>query len=199
MLDLFRKLISSKRAAPSLSQALPRPAVPGRVILPRVLLIETYRALVPYWQAGVETALFWAGPDHEDQAVITTLVQPALHQTPGNYQVPPEARLQMARRLSAQHLVIHAQVHTHPASWVGHSPYDDAHAYSTAEGSLSVVWPVYGQTCAHDLSGLGLHTRRQGRWVPLLSPQERAEHLEVVDDHIDLRFTIHAGGINDDE
>lgn len=196
MRALLQKLLTPKPASTS---TLPLPAAPARVTLPRWILLETHRAFVPYWQAGVETALFWAGPDHGEQAVITTLVQPALRQTPGNYQVPPDARAQMARRLREQHLVIHAQVHTHPAQWIGHSAYDDAHAYSTAEGSLSVVWPAYGHTCTHDLSGLGIHVRHQGRWTQLFEPHDRARHLHVVDDHIDQRFSIHGGGINDSE
>lgn len=197
MRGLFRSSLFAVRATPS--PQLPVPAVPGRVVLPRWMLLETYRAFVPYWQTGVETAMFWAGPDHGDQAAITTMVQPALFQTAGNYHIPPEARAQMARRLRAQHLVVHAQVHTHPDRWVGHSRYDDVHAYSTAEGSLSVVWPAYGQNCSQDLGGLGLHVRRQGRWVHLESPAERAALLQVVDDRIDLRFTLQAGGIDDDE
>lgn len=199
MHNFFKSLTRDRRAAPPQSQ-LPLASAPsGRIILPRSVLVTTFRAFLPYWQAGVETAAFWAGPDLGDQAVITTLVQPALYQTAGNYQVPSEARLRMARQLGTQRLVIHAQVHTHPTDWVGHSRYDDAHAYSTAEGSLSVVWPAYGQTCAHDLSGAGLHVRRQGLWKQLLSEDERSSVLQIVDDHIDLRFTIQAGGIHDSE
>lgn len=178
----------------------PRPDVAaGRVIVPRSLVTATFVAFVPYWRAQVETAVFWAGPDGEDHAVATTLVQPALLQTRGNYRVPADARAHMARALGEQGLVIHAQVHTHPETWVGHSPYDDAHAYSTAEGSLSIVWPQYGRSHAHDLAGTGLHLRRQGRWVELRSPQERAVHLQVVDDHLDLRFVVRPGGLHADE
>lgn len=192
MWPLFRK-----RTTPP--PQLPSARTPGRVVVPRHILMATFEAFLPYWQAKVETAAFWAGPDLEAPAVITTLVQPALHQTAGNYQVPPAARMQMARRLGAQGLVIHAQVHTHPGIWVGHSSYDDTHAYSTAEGSLSLVWPEYGRTCPHDLSGIGLLVSRQGRWTELSSPQERDAHLQLVDHHLDLRFTIQGGGLHDDE
>jgi len=173
--------------------------VAGRVVVPRHVVTATHVAFLPYWQAGVETAAFWAGPDSEERGVITTLVQPSLHQTPGNYHVPPAARMQMARRLGAQGLVVYAQVHTHPRAWVGHSAYDDAHAYSTADGSLSLVWPEYGRACPHDLEGIGLHVRLGGRWTELVSQEERDAHLHLVDDHLDLRFSIQAGGLHDDE
>jgi hypothetical protein len=171
----------------------------SQIIVPSTIAITTFEAFVPYWKAGVETAFYWAGPDTNGQKVVTTLVQPSLSQTGRNYQVTAQSRARMAQELSEQELVVHAQVHTHPGSWVGHSPYDDNHAYSTREGSISIVWPNYGRTCSHDLSEVGILTRQNGRWVELVDREDRSAHVQIVESRVDLRWMIHPGGLDEKE
>ncbi|GGR30314.1 hypothetical protein GCM10008957_46390 [Deinococcus ruber] len=195
--------LRKRRSAPQETE-LPRTkaavlAAGGPLFVPRNLLQETFEAFVPYWRAGVETAAFWAGPDSEHLRTLTTLVLPTLFQTPGNYQVQPGSQQRLAHELREQGLIVHAQVHTHPSRWVGHSPTDDAQAYTTAEGGLSLVWPEYGRPMEQDLAAVGFHVRRGGRWVPLKDSAEREAHLRVVDSVIDLRWSIAAGRIHDKE
>ncbi|MBU8900721.1 Mov34/MPN/PAD-1 family protein [Corallococcus sp. M34] len=159
----------------------------------------TFDAFLPYWRARVETACFWFGVrGSEGRHTATTLVLPRLYQTSGNYSVVPDTLGDVARALRAQGLTNLAQVHTHPSGWVGHSLYDDAHAYSTQEGALSLVWPHYGRTLDVELSSVGIHELRNGAWVRLNS-QEAAQRISLVDSVADFRWAPNAGGIADEE
>lgn len=165
-------------------------AVPNRVlIVPRSILAATHDFLLPYWRAEVETACFWAGIDGDEHQVVTTLAMPRLIQARRHYQLDLRSVRDLAADLEAQDLTNLAQVHTHPGDLVGHSPYDDEHAYSTAAGALSLVWPRYGYALHHDLTGIGVHERREGYWVQL-TPTEVAQRIRLVDSQIDRRWGI---------
>ena len=117
------------------------PAAGPKLYVPRAILADTHQHFVPYRKARVETACFWFGVEAGDDGVVTTLALPRLLQTAGNYRIVRGSLRRLSKEMRSQGLTNLAQVHTHPKRWVGHSPYDDEHAYSSREGSLSLVWP----------------------------------------------------------
>jgi len=168
-------------------------APPPPLYVPRSLVRDTHDAFLPYWRAGVEVACYWFGLTSEQVAVATTVALPCLEQSSGHYRVDGTSLRRLATEMRAQGLVNLAQIHTHPAAWVGHSVYDDEHAYSTRTGALSLVWPDYGCCYPHDLlRRLGVHERQDGRWVHL-SEDDAARRIKLVDSVADYRWDIVAG------
>lgn len=169
-----------------------------RLYVPRAILADTHQHLAPYRKAQVETACFWFGVEAGEDGVVTTLALPQLLQTAGNYRIVRGSLRRLSKEMRSQGLSNLAQVHTHPKRWVGHSQYDDEHAYSTRDGSLSLVWPDYGLALSHDLAGIGVHERRGGRWARLTDGQVQ-RRIRVVDSVSDQRWSIEEGDIEDEE
>lgn len=168
-----------------------------RLVVPLNLLRETHRFFAPYHLAQVETACFWFGIQVESTQIGLTLALPQLRQSRGHYQVVPGSLRRLAAAMRVQALTNLAQVHTHPASWVGHSRYDDNNAYSTREGALSLVWPNYGEALHRDLGELGIHERQNGCWVRL-DPTLAAQRIRIVDDLADYRWQLTPGDRDDE-
>lgn len=171
-----------------------REKIPAAVLyLPQALLQDTHAHFLPYWRAGVETACYWFGMEVEQVQIATTLALPRLFQTSGSYQVDSASMRLIAQEMRDQGLVNLAQIHTHPPGCsVWHSRYDDQHAYSTREGALSLIWSGYGLGVSHTLAGIGVHERRNGRWVHL-SEEEIAKRMRLVDSLVDHRWELLPG------
>jgi len=182
----------------SLAPAPLPPPAPALLYVPRTILRDTHDAFLPYWRAGVETAAYWFGVATGHLAVATTVVLPRLDQSAGHYQVDVASLRRLVANMRVQGLTNLAQVHTHPSAWVGHSAYDDAHAYSTRVGALSLVWPHYGRAYAYDLCGVGVHERRDGQWVHL-SAADVANRIRLIDSVADQRWDIVCGDGADGE
>jgi len=168
-------------------------AAPEKIlVVPRAVLQATHEHFRPYWAAGVETGCYWFGVDAGFWQVVTTLSLARLYQSPGGFRVEPKSMRRLAKGMSEQRLENLAQIHTHPSDWVGHSPFDDEHAYSTRPGSLSLVWPNYGSDLGHDLTGIGIHEYDADGWREL-NQYEIRKRLLVVDSLADCRWQIEGG------
>jgi hypothetical protein len=176
----------------------PGPAESPVLYVPRAVISDTHQHLVPYWKARIEAACFWFGVEVGSVQVVTTLALTELLQTAGSYRVLRESLRRLSKEMRSQGLVNLAQIHTHPRGWVGHSTYDDEHAYSTRDGSLSLVWPDYGFALAHDLAGIGVHERRDDRWVRLAA-EEIGRRVRIVDSVSDQRWKVERGDLEDVE
>jgi hypothetical protein len=169
------------------------------LIVSRSVLRQTHEYFYPYFEAGVETACFWFGVEEARVQIVTTIAVPALFQTAGNYRVDPDSWRRVVARMRRFGLITLAQVHTHPFDYgVKHSFIDDERSYSTAAGSLSIVWPDYGSGFDYRLASLGVHEVRDGVWE-LLTSAEREQRIKIVDDFADFRWAIRSGGISDSE
>lgn len=168
------------------------------LVVSKSILRDTHVYFAPYWRARVETACFWFGVNAGDKQVVTTVAAPKLFQTSGNYLVERSSMSRVAAEMRAYGLTNLAQVHTHPSKWIGHSSYDDDHAYSTREGALSLVWADYGFGVGHGLGDVGVHERRGGEWVRL-EEKDIYTRIRIVDSFADYRWEIDCGAINDDE
>ncbi len=172
--------------------------VSPELFVPRAVVSDTHQHLVPYWKAGVEAACYWFGIETTEASVVTTLALPEVLQSSGNYLVVRDSLRRLSKDMRSQGLVNLAQIHTHPGGWVGHSPYDDEHAYSTRDGSLSLVWPDYGHVCTHNLVGIGVHERRDGKWEEF-TEEEVGRRIKVIDSLSDHRWKISQGDLKDEE
>ncbi len=164
----------------------------GRVLhVPEAVVVATWQALRLTASRGCEGAALWAGPavlyDSLEQ-VVTTVMVPEQGVDPGHFELSAEGVRTMGKALREAALVNVAQVHTHPGAWVGHSPWDDAHAYSLREGSLSIVWPDYGVALSPQRAW-GVHERLSGEWEEL-SEREAQRRVRVLPTVIDLRLHL---------
>lgn len=168
------------------------------LFVPQSVLRRTHDYFYPYWQAGVETACFWFGVNSELSQVVTTVSAPKLFQTSGNYMVEMTSMRRLVEEMRAQRVTNLAQIHTHPIDYEAkHSWFDDNRAYSTKDGALSLVWPDYGMQLGFDLSHVGVHERRKGKWC-LLDQPDVQRRIQLVDDFADFRWTIDGKGIQDE-
>lgn len=119
--------------------------------------------------------------------VVTTVTVPDARTSPGSYTVPAEAMSQAGAHLRQHGLVRIAQVHTHPGTWVGHSPRDDEMAYSQRPGAVSLVLPEQGRERPLPTApSVGIHVRRAGGWTRI-SPAEATSVIGLVPSVLDHR------------
>lgn len=167
-------------------------AVSDRILhVPEAVVIATWQALRLTARRSCEGVVLWAAPavhyDTLDQ-IVTTVLAPEQEVSPGHFELTTEAVRAMSRALREAGLVNVAQIHTHPDAWVGHSQWDDAHAYSLREGSLSIVWPRYGMDLPPQ-SAWGVHARLAGDWMEL-SEREAGRRVRILPSVVDLRLHL---------
>jgi hypothetical protein len=143
---------------------------------------------------NVEQVCYLDGFRCGDQAIVTTITLPnaELHST--HFHVSPECMSQAGKHFRALGMVRIAQVHTHPDSWVGHSAWDDAHAYSQMPGAVSIVLPHFARR-RPNLSDAGLHLRTSADWTEIPS-HEAGQFIRIVPALFDFRqkgSVTHAG------
>ena len=119
--------------------------------------------------------------------VVTTLTIPDAHLEDGRFEVSSESMSQAGKHLRQFQLKRLAQVHTHPEAWVGHSPWDDLKAYSSAPGSMSIVLPDYARF-RPTLNDAGVHLRTETKWRQLVA-SEVSHYVRVVPGFLDFRIT----------
>jgi hypothetical protein len=79
-----------------------------------------------------------------------------------------------------------AQVHTHPGSFVGHSPGDHVGAFMPYNDSLSIVVANYCKEGVKLFDNCGIHRFEHGRFREL-GKKEVAECFLIIPTLIDLR------------
>src|SRR2546428_7342252 len=102
-------------------------------------LLEMFRAT----DRSVEQIAYLDGLESGASSVVTTITVPNGVLREQSYRVSPDAMSEAGKHLREHSLVRLAQVHTHPGSWVGHSPEDDRRADSQEGGAGSIVLPDY--------------------------------------------------------
>jgi hypothetical protein len=118
-------------------------------------------------------------------AVATTLTIPNAILHCGYFEVPAEAMSQAGKHMRALRLRRLAQVHTHPTEWTGHSPTDDARAYSQMNGAISIVLPDFGRGNP-TLGDAGIHLRETQGWRQL-DHDEASRQIRLVPSLFDFR------------
>jgi hypothetical protein len=126
-----------------------------------------------------------AGPSQADGGVVTTVTLPDARERDGDWEVDAEEMRRAGRHLRPYGLVRLAQVHSHPATWTGHSETDDERAFSHQTGAISIVLPGYALTYP-GLTDAGVHLRERSSWREL-EAHEVHDYVRVVPSLIDRR------------
>jgi hypothetical protein len=117
--------------------------------------------------------------------VATTLTFPLARSQALHFVVTADAMSAAGKHLRAHRMRRLAQVHTHPAEWTGHSPFDDERAYSQRPGAVSIVLPHYARRRPSP-SEAGIHVRAEQGWIELDAAAAQA-FIRVVPSEINLR------------
>lgn len=168
------------------------------LFVPEEVILATWEALREGARAGCESTVRWAGPSHQlgvAAQVVSTVLVPAQRMGPWRFDVPHAATRAVGDALGRTGLVNLAQLHTHPRRWVGHSDWDDARAYSTRDGALSIVWPHYGRMLPEPCAW-GVHECRSREWVELTA-EDAVKRIVIVPSVIDLRVAVEFLGKED--
>ena len=136
-------------------------------------------------RSRVEQVCFLEGYEFRGQKVVTTFTFPRAELRRDFFHIDSEQISRAALHLRAFNLRRLAQVHTHPRDWVGHSEYDNDHAYSQSEGALSIVLPNYGLRTVN-LDKAGVLVRTLSEWLEI-NPEDKANFVVIVPSKVDLR------------
>jgi len=132
-----------------------------------------------------ERVAYFDGLRFDGDGVATTLTLPEVDEHSLNFFVSAESMSRAGFHLRSHDLRRLAQLHTHPQSWTGHSPYDDEMAYSQRDGALSIVVPHFAG-CAPSLADCGVHIRASRGWLEL-APDAVAREIAIAPSVVDLR------------
>ena len=121
----------------------------------------------------------------EALGVVTTLTFPLARSQARHFVVTADAMSAAGKHLRAHRMRRLAQVHTHPAEWTGHSPFDDDNAYSQRPGAVSIVLPDYARGRPSPAEA-GIHVRTEQGWTELDAAAAQA-FIHVVPSEINLR------------
>lgn len=150
----------------------------GRVLhVPRHLLDATIAVFAECAVRKVEACCYWYGVEGSAQDRVHAVAVPRQENGWGWYDVTAEAMAEVSAATRSRKWVNLSQIHTHPSSWVEHSPYDDVKANSRR--ALSIVFPHYGAWSARWPDGVGVHEYQEG-WHTL-APADAATRVVIVE------------------
>lgn len=134
---------------------------------------------------AVEQVCYFDGIRCGEDGIVVALTFPNAKLFPDHFEVPPDEMSRAGKHLRRFQMRRLAQVHTHPGSWVGHSPWDDAKAYSQLDGALSLVLPDHARARPR-IEQSGIHIRTTAGWQQLMAPAAAAA-VRVVPTYFDFR------------
>lgn len=151
--------------------------------IPRKVIADTERILLnfPLKRKPDEMIVYWAGIREGDKSTVRLVVVPNAKTNSGRVIVSQEANFHFVKALSSRNLVQIAQVHTHPTSWVGHSPGDSKYAAFKVKGLLSIVVPSYCKKGMLPLEKCGV-LRFDGKKFIRLPNNYLKGHLHILND-----------------
>lgn len=139
---------------------------------------------------GVERVAYLDGVRLAGDGVVTTLVFPDAHCTPGYYTVSSDAMSEAGQHFRRFGMVRLAQAHTHGGDWVEHSPRDDAMAYSQRLGALSIVLPEHARHRPLPIDPVtGVLVKESDGWR-LLNEDEVLDWIRLVPGFLDNRRKV---------
>lgn len=153
------------------------------LIVPRTIYERTWRFLQTDGEHGVESGVIWGGRRFGATGIVIAVLYPSgndVIRSPNQYRVGPDTAARVGQWLTKRKCRALAQVHTHPADWVGHSWADDHGPIVSADNFVSVVWPNFARELP-TLQALGVHVRANGSWTRFMAGSVEGV-LELVDD-----------------
>ena len=131
-----------------------------------------------------EGVVYWAGRQSGDRYFITAAVAPATVTSRYGFSTSHTANARYVEFICDNDLVHIAQVHSHPGSWVDHSPVDDGQTAFRSAGLVSIVVPNFSAEGMLPVKLWGVHRYEGGKFNRLS------------DKYAKERFIITAGELN---
>jgi hypothetical protein len=133
-----------------------------------------------------ERVAYFDGPRSQHGiGIVTTLTLPNADERDGNFHVNASEMSRAGQHLRRLDLMRFAQIHSHPASWTGHSSYDDEMAFSQRDGAISIIVAHFAG-CSPGLADCGVHLRDAEGWREL-DRVEKSAVVQIVPSVVDLR------------
>jgi len=150
--------------------------------IPRKAITDSERILLsfPSKRKPEEMLVYWAGIRERNKLTVKLVIAPKAETSSGRVMTSHEANFHFVRTLSSRNFIQIAQVHTHPTSWIGHSPGDSKYAAFKVKGLLSVVVPSYCRKGILPLKKCGFH-RFDGRKFIKLPAKYLKGHFHILD------------------
>ncbi len=107
-------------------------------------------SLQPLQEAGNENrerVLFWLAARDPRELIVSEVFQPQQKSESDFFWIPRESMLQLHSYLRSKHLMVAAQVHSHPHK-AFHSAADDKRAIIRHVGAVSIVLPYFAMRTA---------------------------------------------------
>lgn len=152
-------------------------SAPSKLVVPIPLWQTTVELLQQYTLRRVEAGCFWYGLRCENHAAALSVGIPRQKNRPGNFEIDADdlaALVEVACGTAG--LVAVAQLHLHPGTGVGHSPWDNEQIVS--RNVYSLVFPRYGKAPVK-LDNIGVHRFESGKWIRLPAGVARSAVLFV--------------------
>lgn len=118
-----------------------------------------------------EGVVYWAGRDTGSDVFVTTCVAPRAVTDRGSFRVSVEANARVVMVVNDLHLILLAQIHSHPGRFIGHSDGDDVGAFMPFENYLSIIVPNYAREDPWPLTKCGVHRFMGGAFGRLLDSE----------------------------
>jgi proteasome lid subunit RPN8/RPN11 len=141
------------------------------LVIPERILEVTSEWLRRAGKNGVphEGVTYLAGTlDGVNGATVTTCLAPEAETAPSWYSTSAVANAAVVAWVREHKLDYLGQVHSHPGTRVGHSNWDERHAFMPMEGTWSIVVPNYARDGMKTLSDCGVHRMENGAYRRLL-------------------------------
>jgi hypothetical protein len=106
-----------------------------------IRILKEYGAEKP----AAEGVVYWAGRLHENEWHVCAAVAPAVQASRYGFQTGYDTNGRFVSFLCDNELRYVSQVHSHPSTYVNHSPVDDEETAFRREGLLSIVVPDFGR------------------------------------------------------
>jgi proteasome lid subunit RPN8/RPN11 len=133
-----------------------------------------------------EGIVYWAGRDTGTDVIITTCIAPRAVTDRGSFRVSAEANARAVMAMNDLHLVLLAQIHSHPGVLVDHSKGDNAGAFMPFEKYLSIIVPDYAREDPWPLTKCGVHRFVRGDFQRLAN-NEVEDKFRLLPTSCDLR------------
>ena len=153
------------------------PPTLSRLLIPRLVLEQTRRALAGPGTNGFEAVVLWLGRvASPTDARVETAFRPRqiTYRTPDGLavEIPVEAWTTLALQLPPGRFVL-TKVHTHPSA-AYHSEADAANPYLCHEGAIAITVPDFARAPLTDLDHCSVNVLRGHHWIELTPPELRA-------------------------
>ena len=137
--------------------------------IPQEIIDFTVKILLEYGnkRPPSEGVVYWAGRQSKNEWEICSAIAPAVEASKYGFETGYNGNARFVSFICDNDLQYVSQVHSHPSTWVDHSPIDDKETAFRSEGLLSIVVPTFGRHGIFPLKQCGVHIHTKGAFKRL--------------------------------